>query len=792
MRLLAALLPVGALAAWPGSASFKGASPLILEGGCFDASTGAPIKCSTAPSGAVRLNVDSSGAAQPNCAWLSDVDYAPTGSKVGGLITTYGPKVAAMPGCCQAMRDITQTMWGGNFGAISVLTYCQTEECVANGTSGNLNPLYWTGPTNSSASSYVGRAPSDAQMAKNVQILFQNNAQCFDAGVAYMSANAHTVHNGNLATMFTANKAGVWAALVTPGCVYNPTYPAPSAAACSNETTYHPIVSEEQCFSDFTGSPANGPISCAGSPAIRVTAPNCMWQSTSPGQLGKLNMNYGPVAAAIPGCCHALQDTTQIAYVAGGYPMTFSKCQSHSGCLADTSAQPANYWNPASNVTTPPSSYVNIMPSFAAWIGGVDRVLVNGGQCFEAASTYYTVNSGVASNIALGPAYSGYIAAMKAAFVNTTRACGIPGVNFGLLKVACCSAVRALLADKNNVANAYSASTVSLCGEVGCASSVLASLKSVPAASWSLEHERVKTVLGASTLYAAVTPDVCAASLPAYLTTTSTTTTTTPAPVAAAVKVSSSYVAVETLPTNVTADVLMASDTYISAKRAGLAAALSVSASAIVVTGFEVTVSRRQLSTVRALSSSVSVKTSFVVTVATESAATSLSTTLASASAAIKTQTDAAMAASDWSGDSFAAPSMAAPTVAAALVAAIPVLTAGDWSVSYFTDAACSSVDGSASTLVGSIAASGCTASSGTSLRIARCGVKAEVDTFASADCTGSVTSSQKSTDVCAARLGLPGRFERVVCAPATAAVSSAASVSVAAIGAFLFSATLI
>ncbi|CAK0906115.1 unnamed protein product [Prorocentrum cordatum] len=109
----------------------------------------------------------------------------------------------------------------------------------------------------------------------------------------------------------------------------------------------------------------------------------------------------------------------------------------------------------------------------------------------------------------------------------------------------------------------------------------------------------------------------------------------------------------------------MSSIVYTTAKKTGLAAAVSVLASDITITYFAV--GARRLSTaVRQLTGTVTVKTSFRIKVADVSTAATLSTRIAGASAAIKAQTNSAMAAADWSGESVitVAPTMTDPVVA--------------------------------------------------------------------------------------------------------------------------------
>jgi hypothetical protein len=154
-----------------------------------------------------------------------------------------------------------------------------------------------------------------------------------------------------------------------------------------------------------------------------------------------------------------------------------------------------------------------------------------------------------------------------------------------------------------------------------------------------------------------------------------------PTPASAAnYQVKVEYTTDETLPSGVTAADLMSSTVYKTAKKTGLAAALSVPASDITITGFTL-VARRPSSAARQLSgTTVSVKTSATVVAADLAAATAISSAAAGASAAIKAQTDSAMAAADWSGQSVisSAPTMTAPAVATPVVAGGAATAVGD------------------------------------------------------------------------------------------------------------------
>jgi hypothetical protein len=165
-----------------------------------------------------------------------------------------------------------------------------------------------------------------------------------------------------------------------------------------------------------------------------------------------------------------------------------------------------------------------------------------------------------------------------------------------------------------------------------------------------------------ATGYCPCHPTTCAPSAPP-----------TPAPTAK-YEVEVEYTSEETFPSDVTATDLMSSTVYKTAKKMGLAAALSAPASDITIRGFTL-VARRLSSAARQRSgTTVSVKTSATVMAADLASATALSAAAAGASAAIKAQTDSAMAAADWSGQTVisSAPTMTAPVVATPVVVAAP------------------------------------------------------------------------------------------------------------------------
>jgi hypothetical protein len=114
----------------------------------------------------------------------------------------------------------------------------------------------------------------------------------------------------------------------------------------------------------------------------------------------------------------------------------------------------------------------------------------------------------------------------------------------------------------------------------------------------------------------------------------------------------------------------MSSTVYKAAKGTGLSAALSVPASGVTITGFIVN-ARRLSAAVSELSVTVSVTTFFTVQVADASVAEVLLTRIAGAADAIKSQTEIAMSAADWSDESVVT---VAPTISDV---GTPVVTVG-------------------------------------------------------------------------------------------------------------------
>jgi surface protein len=149
----------------------------------------------------------------------------------------------------------------------------------------------------------------------------------------------------------------------------------------------------------------------------------------------------------------------------------------------------------------------------------------------------------------------------------------------------------------------------------------------------------------------------------------------TPAPTPAYdTKLAAEYTAQESLPSGVTSDDLISSTPYVSAKKKGLANAVNVSEGLVDITGFSLTSITRRLSSAagRGLSAVVSVTTAFTVQVADADAAQDLTTTIAGAAEAIKTQTTIAMNAADWSGESVLTVAPVLNDVAAPVVTAAP------------------------------------------------------------------------------------------------------------------------
>jgi len=119
----------------------------------------------------------------------------------------------------------------------------------------------------------------------------------------------------------------------------------------------------------------------------------------------------------------------------------------------------------------------------------------------------------------------------------------------------------------------------------------------------------------------------------------------------------------------------MHSAPYVAAKKTGLAAALNVTASDVNITGFTITdlSDRRFTPLARQSSALVSVTTSFTVAIAGMNSADSLSAALAAAGNATEAETNAALAAADWSGE----PVLTAPPVLSGTAMGAAASTAG-------------------------------------------------------------------------------------------------------------------
>ncbi|CAK0825917.1 unnamed protein product [Prorocentrum cordatum] len=119
----------------------------------------------------------------------------------------------------------------------------------------------------------------------------------------------------------------------------------------------------------------------------------------------------------------------------------------------------------------------------------------------------------------------------------------------------------------------------------------------------------------------------------------------------------------------------MHSAPYVAAKKTGLAAALNVTASDVNITDFTITdlPDRRFTPLARQLSALVSVTTSFTVAIAGMNSADSLSAALAAAGNATEAETNAALAAADWSGE----PVLTAPPVLSGTAMGAAASTAG-------------------------------------------------------------------------------------------------------------------
>ena len=101
-------------------------------------------------------------------------------------------------------------------------------------------------------------------------------------------------------------------------------------------------------------------------------------------------------------------------------------------------------------------------------------------------------------------------------------------------------------------------------------------------------------------------------------------------------KVAGEYIAVETLPDGVTESDLMSSTAYVTAKRTGLAAVLSMRVSDVTITGFTITSADPLHAAVRQLLSHVAVTTSFTVDISGHDSAASITDAITGASATLE------------------------------------------------------------------------------------------------------------------------------------------------------------
>lgn len=780
--------PPAAPTAWYTGNDTKVPYPVLTFGdSCF--TTGNPMAgwapasdCSA--SGVTNLGKDDSNTAQPNCAWIAQTDSAPFAA--GMLMTAFGPEVAKMPGCCQAAVDLAATLWAGNtkgtYGVNTALfPKCASGECISASASGNVSAKHYLGQSIPEAT-YAGMMPSNAQMEKNAATLVQNNFTCYNAAVAYMNTKGYAL-NAGMKSFFGLWKTSTGDTYTTEigSCPQKADHPFDQQQECSTATGQNPIAPAGKCY-QYHSVPGGGAgdyylneTSCGGTVNFTSTKRECVWRSMTAGMVGARTMNVGPMAAAIPGCCESWVQHAIMVY--NGFSGPPSTCMTYGGCF---------------NGTT--------LPSAAQQATAYDRLYQDNQKCRNAGASFISANTGnIGQTITAIPATMvSMLGTSLTATVNVTRRCKVGGINFGNLKVACCGLVDAARAAAGN---AYSSATQALCADSACATAALTGLKNTQHTQWTAAHSAMKTVLGASTLFSATTPDACLATLPAYLTTTTTTAapTTTSAASASAttaasgngttstesdsnatttagpttkVTVKASYEAVEVLPANVTAADLMASTTYRAAKKAGLVAALSVTADKLVIIGFSIATTRaRRLST-----ANKTVTTNFRVEVADATAATTMATTITGAAAAIKTQTNAAMAAADWSGESVltAAPTMETPTVATPVTETVTVLTAGTFSIQYFTDADCTTANTAKTTATGSIGT--CPATAGTDPAVSACGLKATV-------CGG----TDLDVDACVAD---GANYQQVTCSAPAAETSGAFGVGMslmAVAGALMF-----
>jgi len=795
--LLSSLAVSGAYAAFPNTTVYVPRGPIFTDEACFSSVTKGPVACTDA--NAVNINRDANNNHQPNCAHLWTGNHA--GANMAGYISTdFGPAVAGMPGCCNAMIDITLSAWIALYASPYTLSHpiCISESCMASNAAGNMTAsLYGNGIGQHAAitampkTDFAGRFPDDATMIKSLKIAFQGGSKCFDAAIAHMGSNSR-FNNAAVANTIPSMKT-FFSSYVTSSCTLpSVTFPAADSAHCNVASTggSHHIVSSNECYDSNKAPTTNCSVSTV---TMTVNAPNCMMHSTSSG--GALTMTYGPVAAAIPGCCSTLPAQFSVAltqFATTNAWQAAAQCQSLLGCIADNTTMYTDAYFVASGNHTAPNNMVGNYPNLASWNNAKIVGNKNGGECLNAANSYVAANAAVNPNSAYTSAFNNHV--VKYQNLATSVGCVIDGVNYGSsVSYACCKKIRDVVLG-NWAPDAYATATTTLCADTTCADKVAAALRGTAANAWTPEHKRVLDVVGVSTAHASGTPvDVCKTTLPAYLTTTSTTTTqapnspttttvsqnsnnnnngatsststTTPAPV---VQVTASYTAAEVLPSGTSPADLMASTDYRSAKQTGIANGLSISqVSDVTITGFSF--SRRQLSEAQRKLSSTNVETSFSIAAADTTTAGNLVTALASSASAIKNATDTAMASKSWSGDATfsAAPTMAAPTMGVAAQATVATLTSGTVTVSYFSDAACSTAHSTHSAVSGAIGVTCLAGLASDSFTVDQCNTAATKSAHSGASCGGSATTSTSMKDVCVAS-GTTGVWQNTACSSAT------------------------
>lgn len=401
--LLSSLAVSGAYAAFPNTTVYVPRSPIFTDEACFHSTTRAPVSCADA--NAININRDANGNHQANCAHFWTGDFAAnTGNMAGYISTDFGPKVAAMPGCCSAMVDLILVTWATLYGSpySSSHPHCISKACIANNAAGNMtSSIYGNGLGGSAAvtampkTAFAGRYPTDAVMVENLKVTFQDNSKCFDAAVAHMGANAR-FNNGAVASIVPAIKSFFSSTYVTSSCTQTSvTFPAADSTHCNAASTggQHHIVSSNECYDGSDMPTTNCTVSGVD---VTMSAPNCAMHSTS--SPGKLVMAYGPIAAAIPGCCATLPIHFSIALtktmMGYGFPASSSsvwnpaaQCQALSaigGCVPDnTTVYSPAYFAPSGN-STAGNQMVGTYPSLTAYNNAQSAALANGGACIDA------------------------------------------------------------------------------------------------------------------------------------------------------------------------------------------------------------------------------------------------------------------------------------------------------------------------------------------------------------------------------------------------------------------------